>query len=89
VHYAHQNLIIHRDIKPGNVLMTPAGAVELLDFGIAKLLATSDGAAEAAPATRMPSRPSTGAPSRCGASRDERRLTELERDPPVERGRVT
>ena len=39
VHYAHQNLIIHRDIKPGNVLVARDGVPRLLDFGIAKLLA--------------------------------------------------
>ena len=39
VHYAHQNLIVHRDIKPGNVLVTRDGVPRLLDFGIAKLLA--------------------------------------------------
>jgi eukaryotic-like serine/threonine-protein kinase len=37
VHYAHQRLIVHRDIKPGNILITPQGAPKLLDFGIAKI----------------------------------------------------
>ena len=38
VHYAHQNLVLHRDLKPGNVLVDGAAQVKLLDFGIAKLL---------------------------------------------------
>src|SRR5262245_27558952 len=38
VHFAHRNLIVHRDIKPGNILVSPDGGVKLLDFGIAKLL---------------------------------------------------
>jgi serine/threonine-protein kinase len=42
IQYAHQNLVVHRDIKPGNILVTREGQPKLLDFGIAKLLADDE-----------------------------------------------
>jgi serine/threonine-protein kinase len=41
VEYAHKNLVVHRDIKPGNVLIGEDCAPKLVDFGIAKLLEDS------------------------------------------------
>lgn len=45
VTHAHRNLVVHRDIKPGNILVTADGEPKLLDFGIAKILDTEAGPA--------------------------------------------
>ncbi len=41
VQFAHQNLVVHRDLKPDNILVSEDGTPRLLDFGTAKLLSPS------------------------------------------------
>jgi len=50
VEHAHRNLVVHRDLKPLNILVTAEGQAKLLDFGIAKLIDhTADGSATLSP----------------------------------------
>ncbi len=55
VQSAHRALVVHRDLKPGNILVASDGQVKLLDFGIAKLLRREDDP-DPLPATRAEQR---------------------------------
>ncbi len=59
VQYAHANLVIHRDLKPPNILVTEAGQVQLLDFGIAKIIESSDQHSTETELTQQAGRPLT------------------------------
>src|SRR5262249_36581669 len=50
---AHQNLVVHREIKPLNILVTAEGVVKLLDFGVAKLLDDEEDTVQTTAGTRL------------------------------------
>ncbi len=42
VEYAHQQSVLHRDLRPGNVLVTPEGKIKIMDFGTSRFLEVAD-----------------------------------------------
>lgn len=69
VEYAHSQLIVHRDLKSGNILVDKSGRVKLLDFGVAKLLPAGGWNTEDMPTRHAPLTPDHAAPEQLRGQR--------------------
>ena len=73
VQHAHQHLVIHRDIKADNILVTADGTPKLLDFGIARLLDPQTGLQSGAHTTVRVMTPESASPEQVVRWRGDRR----------------
>jgi eukaryotic-like serine/threonine-protein kinase len=66
--YAHSRGVLHRDLKPGNILLGPYGETLVVDWGLAKVVGRSEGRAFSGEATLRPEAASGSAPTMAGSA---------------------